>query len=124
MGPIFTCAMAILLIINDPPYGTEKAYNALRLAMALQKDHPDVQVQVFLMADAIICALAGQNTPQGFYNLERMLKSVLLKGEVRACGSCMDARGVKEEQFLNGVKRSTMAELAQWTAAADKVLVF
>jgi uncharacterized protein involved in oxidation of intracellular sulfur len=116
--------MTTLIIINDPPYGTEKAYNALRLAMALQKDHSDVHVQVFLMADAITCALAGQNTPQGYYNLERMLKGVLLKGEVKACGSCMDARAVKEEQFLPGVKRSTMAELAQWTVAADKVLVF
>jgi uncharacterized protein involved in oxidation of intracellular sulfur len=116
--------MTILLIINDPPYGTEKAYNALRLAMALQKDHVEVLVQVFLMADAVPCAIAGQNTPQGYYNLERMLKGVLLKGEVKACGSCMDARGVKEEQFLPGVKRSTMAELAQWTVVADKVLVF
>ncbi|HMQ77874.1 MAG TPA: DsrE family protein [Flavobacteriales bacterium] len=116
--------MTILLIINDPPYGTEKAYNALRLAMALQNDHVDVQVRIFLMADAITCALAGQNTPQGYYNLERMLKGVLLKSEVKACGSCMDARGVKEEQFVPGVKRSNMAELAAWTAAAGKVLVF
>jgi uncharacterized protein involved in oxidation of intracellular sulfur len=123
-GLNFARVMTTLIIINDPPYGTEKAYNALRLAMALQKDHADVRVQVFLMADAITCALAGQNTPQGYYNLERMLKSVLLKGEVWACGSCMDARGVKEEQFLPGVKCSTMAELAQWTVAADKVLVF
>lgn len=116
--------MTTLIIINDPPYGTEKAYNALRLAMAMQKDHAEVHVQVFLMADAVHCAMAGQNTPQGYYNLERMLKGVLLKGEVKACGSCMDARGVKEEQFVPGVKRSTMDELAAWTAAADKVLVF
>ncbi len=116
--------MTILLILNDPPYGTEKAYNGLRLAMALQKDHPDVHMQVFLMADAVACAIAGQTTPQGYYNLERMLKGVLLKGEVGACGSCMDARGVKEEQFVPGVKRSNMAELAQWTVKADKVMTF
>lgn len=27
--------MNILIIINDAPYGTEKAYNALRMAMTL-----------------------------------------------------------------------------------------
>lgn len=50
-------AEKVLLIINDAPYGTEKAYNALRLAMTLQKDHPDVGVRIFLMADAVTCAL-------------------------------------------------------------------
>jgi sulfur relay (sulfurtransferase) complex TusBCD TusD component (DsrE family) len=27
----------ILILINDAPYGTEKAYNGLRLAMQLQR---------------------------------------------------------------------------------------
>src|SRR6266498_4394577 len=69
----------ILLIINDAPYGSEKAYNALRMAMTLQKEHADVQIRIFLMADAVACALPGQSTPQGYYNIERMLKSVLAK---------------------------------------------
>lgn len=29
--------MKVLIIINDAPYGTEKAYNALRLASQIQK---------------------------------------------------------------------------------------
>jgi uncharacterized protein involved in oxidation of intracellular sulfur len=53
-----------------------KAYNALRLAMALQKEHPSVEVWIFLMADAVGCALPNQNTPQGYYNIERMLSAV------------------------------------------------
>ena len=28
--------MKVLFILNDPPYGTERCYNALRLANALQ----------------------------------------------------------------------------------------
>jgi uncharacterized protein involved in oxidation of intracellular sulfur len=32
--------MKVLIIINDAPYGSEKAYNALRIAMQLQKDFP------------------------------------------------------------------------------------
>lgn len=117
--------MNILLIINDAPYGTEKAYNALRMAMTLQKEHTDVEVRIFLMADAVTCALPGQNTPQGYYNIERMLKAVIHRGgQVKACGTCCDARGLKAVPLLEGVEVSTMSQLCQWTVEADKVLTF
>ena len=117
--------MTILILINDAPYGTEKAYNALRLAMALQKDHPTVQVNVFLMADAVGCGITNQTTPQGYYNIERMVKSVFSKGgKIRACGTCADARGIRNLQLVEGVELSNMAELAQWTVKADKVFTF
>ncbi len=117
--------MNILILINDAPYGTEKAYNALRLAMALQKDHPTVQVNVFLMADAVGCSIANQTTPQGYYNIERMVKSVLGKGgKVKVCGTCADARGIRNLPLVEGVEMSNMSELAQWTVDADKVFTF
>jgi len=117
--------MRILLIINDPPYGSEKAYNALRLAMTLQKEHPDVEVHIFLMADAVFCALPGQKTPDGYYNVERMFKGLVNKGaEIKACGSCADARGIHQVQLIEGVEISTMGQLAQWVVEADKVLIF
>lgn len=117
--------MNILILVNDAPYGTEKAYNAFRLAMTLQKDHPDVRVNVFLMADAVGCALPGQETPNGYYNIERMMRSMLAKGgTVRACGSCMDARGMRDLPLIEGAARSTMSELAQWTVEAEKVFTF
>ncbi len=117
--------MNLLLIINDAPYGSEKAYNALRLAMTSQKEHPDVQVRIFLLADAVVCALADQSTPQGYYNVERMLKSVIAKeGEVQACGSCMDARGLRNARLIEGVTASTMSCMTQWTIEADKVVTF
>ena len=72
--------MKILFIINDAPYGTEKAYNALRMAMALQKEHSDVEVRIFLMADAVTCAISNQSLPSGYYNIGCMLKSVIAKG--------------------------------------------
>ena len=34
----------VLILINDAPYGTEKAYNALRLAMQIQKDYEGTDV--------------------------------------------------------------------------------
>ena len=117
--------MKYLFIINDAPYGTEKAYNAFRLAMQIQKDYPDNEVRIFLMADAATCALPNQNTPNGYYNIERMLKSVILKGgQVKICGTCVDARGIKNLSLLEGSQLSTMAELTAWTIEADKVLTF
>lgn len=117
--------MTILIVINDAPYGTEKAYNALRIAMTLQKNHPDTQVNIFLLADAVGCALPGQKTPTGFYNIERMLKSVLNNnGKVKACGGCSDARGVAQLKFIDGVELSNMNEFTQWIVDAEKVLTF
>ncbi len=116
----------ILIIINDAPYGTEKAYNALRMAMTLQKEHGDkVEIKIFLLADAVFCGLPNQNTPNGYYNIERMLKSVIKKGgEVKSCGGCSQARGIAEIEFIEGVKLSNMKEFAQWTVDSDKVLTF
>jgi uncharacterized protein involved in oxidation of intracellular sulfur len=117
--------MKILFIINDAPYGAEKAYNALRMAMTLQKEHSDVDVQIFLLADAVTCAIPNQSTPQGYYNIERMLKAGINKGaQVKACGSCTEARGIKGFALIEGVEISSMSQLAAWTVAADKILTF
>ncbi len=117
--------MRFLLILNGPPYGDEKAYNALRLAHAVVKADAATEIVVFLMADAVGCAKARQKTPEGYYNLERMLKRVIAaKGRVLLCGACMDARGLRDTEIVEGARRSTMDELAQETLMADKVLVF
>ena len=117
--------MRTLFIVNDPPYGTERVYNALRLAHALAKNDADAAMTVFLMADAVLSAKAGQKTPDGFYNVERMLKRVIAgKGQVLLCGTCLDARGITDAEVMEGARRSTMDELAAATIAADKVLVF
>jgi len=111
------------IIINDPPYGSERPYNALRLANSLIKKE-DIRVKVFLMGDAVTCAGRGQKTPDGYYNIERMLKPVVRRGRVLLCGTCMDARGMKEENIAEGCKRSTLDELTDLTISSDKVLVF
>ena len=117
--------MKSLFIVNDAPYGAERVYNALRLAHALVKREPATEVTVFLMADAVLAAKAKQKTPDGYYNIERMLKRVLSsKGTVLLCGTCMDARGMAEAELMDGAHRSSMDELAHATAEADKVLVF
>lgn len=116
--------MKILFIFNDPPYGTERVYNALRLAHALLKKE-QTEVTLFLMADSVVAAKAGQKTPDGYYNVERMLKRVLAgNGKLLLCGTCMDARGLDDAALMQGACRSTMDELATSTIEADKILVF
>ncbi len=117
--------MKVLFILNDPPYGTERCYNALRLSHAMAKADPNTEMTVFLMADSVVAARKGQKTPEGYYNMERMLKRVVAaKGRVLLCGTCMDARGMTDEDVMEGAVRSTMPELAAATLDADKVLVF
>lgn len=116
--------MKILIIINDPPYGTERCFNALRLALALLKADEKPELTVFLMADAVLAAKAGQKTPDGYYCLENMLNGVVRQANVVLCGTCMDARGLEEDELLPGATRGTMPQLADLTLAAGKVLVF
>lgn len=116
--------MQFLLILNDPPYGTERVYNGLRLGLALAKVD-DAQVTIFLMADAVGAARRGQNTPEGYYNIERMVKRlVVAPHRVLLCGTCMDARGLSADDVLEGAARSTMDELARATISANKVIVY
>lgn len=113
--------MNTLFILNDAPYGTERSYNGLRLARALSKIE-DQTVRVFLMGDAVACAKSGQKVPAGYYNAGDMVRMV--GGDVHLCGTCMDARGITESEVVENARRSTLIDLAGWTAEADKVLVF
>jgi uncharacterized protein involved in oxidation of intracellular sulfur len=117
--------MKILMIINDAPYGSEKSYNALRLAMKLQQEHADAELRIFLMADAVTGSLPNQSTPQGYYNLERMFKSVIGKGgQVKICGTCAEVRGIDKLGLIEGTEVSTMSQLTQWVVESDRILTF
>lgn len=113
-----------LFVLNDPPYGTERCYNGLRLAGALARRDGE-HVRVFLLGDAASCAKAGQRVPQGYYNLEVMLRAVARRGgEIGVCGTCMDARGMGEGELAEGTHRSSLEQLTDWTQWAERVLVF
>ncbi|HYN57879.1 MAG TPA: DsrE family protein [Motilibacterales bacterium] len=117
--------MTTLFILNDPPYGTERVYNGLRLAANMQRLDEGHEVVVFLMGDAASAAKSGQTTPNGYYNVNKMLGAVMRRGgRVIVCGTCMDARGLTQDDLLEGAMRSTLDELTQVTLASDKVLVF
>jgi uncharacterized protein involved in oxidation of intracellular sulfur len=116
--------MKTLLILNDAPYGSERAYNGLRLAGSLAK-REGVELSVFLIGDAVACAKDGQKVPPGYYNVQTMLGAACRRGaQIGVCGSCMDARGITEKELVDGTHRSSMDELTAWTLEADKVVVF
>lgn len=116
--------MEVLIILNDAPYGHERTFHGLRMADALLKVEENLDLTVYLTNDAVLCAKKGQQTPQGYYNIERMLKPILRRGTVLACRTCVDARGLVADELMEGIRIATLGELAELTLEADKVLVF
>jgi uncharacterized protein involved in oxidation of intracellular sulfur len=116
--------MKLLFVVHDPPYGTERAYNAIRLARMLAM-RPEVELKMFLVADGVGCAIDNQKVPKGYYNLGDMAESIGRHGGVvGCCGSCMDARGFTDEQLVKGARRSSLEEWADWVLWADKTIAF
>jgi uncharacterized protein involved in oxidation of intracellular sulfur len=116
--------MRIQIIINDAPYGIERCYNALRLADVLLKIEEEVEITLCLLGDAVLCAKAGQQTPAGYYNVERMLAPILSRGLVLVCETCMAARGLAKDDLINGCRQAKLGEVGMATLEADKVLTF
>lgn len=106
-----------------PPYGNEKTWNAFRLASTARSE--GVDVRLFLMGDSVASAKTGQKTPDGFYNMEKMLAAMLNKGvEVKTCGTCINARGLDISELLEGVGRGSMKILVEWIRDSDRVISF
>ncbi|HKZ94478.1 MAG TPA: DsrE family protein [Candidatus Bathyarchaeia archaeon] len=115
----------LTIIVNDPPYGTERVWNALRLASSLVSAAVGMSVNIFLLGDAVSAAKKRQKTPEGYYNLEQMLIDLLKRGaRVSACGTCIQARGLAKEDVIEGVEIGSMLGLAQWIKESQKVLSF
>jgi uncharacterized protein involved in oxidation of intracellular sulfur len=116
--------MKVLVISNDPPYGSERSWNGIRLAGSLAR-RPGTEVRLFLMGDAVGCAVSGQKVPEGYHHLDRMIEAAIGHGaEVGCCGTCMDARGLAGSQLVDGARRSTLDELTDWTLWAERTLSF
>src|SRR5512134_208712 len=97
-----------LFILNEQPYGGERSYNGLRMALSLLKTQAE-EVRIFLIGDASACAKQGQKVPQGYYNVADMLAMVVRRGgRIGVCGTCMDARGITDGELVESTHRSTM----------------
>jgi uncharacterized protein involved in oxidation of intracellular sulfur len=114
----------LTIIVNDPPYGSEKPWNAMRLASTASTE-AGMKVRLFLMGDGVSVAKRGQKTPEGFYNMEKMLTALIQRGvEVKVCGACIDARGLAPSELVEGVERGSMKILAEWIRDSDRVVSF
>jgi uncharacterized protein involved in oxidation of intracellular sulfur len=116
----------ITMILSSAPYGDEKVWNALRLAKALIGFGKDMKVNIFLTGDAVVTAKKGQKPPEGFYNLEKMLKGLADHGvAVVVCTTCVSTRGLTKDDLIEGAKiGSTSGDLAKWVKESQKVLSF
>ncbi len=116
--------MTVLIVINDAPYASERPYNALRLATSLAGDG-ERTVQLFFIGDGAWCAVRGQQPPEGMHDIEWMLNRFLAgHREAAVCKTCMEARGITDDQLIEGARRATLDDLTRWTVQSDKVLVF
>jgi uncharacterized protein involved in oxidation of intracellular sulfur len=115
----------LTLVINSAPYGNEKIWNALRLTTTSFSSSIGMQVNIFLLGDAVVAARKGQKTPEGYYNLEKMLRDLVVSGaKVLACGTCLNSRALKKEDLIEGIEVGTTLKLASWIKESAKVLSF
>ncbi len=116
--------MQILIIVNDDPEKSERPVQALRLAHVLSEDGT-ATVRLFLLSDGAWCAVAGRKPLDNGRDMEWMMRRFLAgKREVAVCQSCMEARGITDGELIEGASRGSMGQLARWTCASDRVLVF
>ena len=114
--------MKYLFIFNDSPYGSQRTYNGLRLAVALSKQH---SVRVFLLGDGVTAALSGLNPAHADYNPQEMLCQIAIRGVgIAVCRTCLEARGISDELLIAEARRSTMDELTAWSEETEKILNF
>ncbi|HVN18271.1 MAG TPA: DsrE family protein [Dongiaceae bacterium] len=114
--------MKYLFILNDSPYGSERTYNALRLARSLSTSH--TEVAVFLLGDGVVTGLRRQSPADASYNVQEMLRMLGPSVSIAACRTCLEARGIDDHSLVEGVQRRTLDDLRDWTEEAEKVLVF
>lgn len=112
--------MIALLVLTEPAHGSDRPYNGLRLASALVAR--GCGVRVFLMCDAVACALEYQSVPEEHNLADRLSKLLEAGAEVKLCGLCVEVRGMQSARFVEGVQMGSMADLAEWVEHSDKVL--
>lgn len=95
---------------------------ALKLTAAALKKH---NVKIFCYEDGVAVTKKGQEPMRNFPNVGNEIERLINKGlEVIVCGTCARARGIKENELINGVKvgktGKDLPELIDW---ADKVVM-
>ena len=108
------------IVIADGAYTKERPFTMLRFAYAaLLEGH---KINIFLVEDGIFVGKENQD-PTTYDNLGKWMKDVISEGAiVKACGVCMRARGMTEDELINGIQKTTMNGLVDMCVKADNVL--
>ena len=108
------------IVIADSAYTKERSYTMLRFAYtALLDDH---KVNIFLVEDGVFVGKKNQD-PSNYDNVGKWLKDVIEEGaKVLACGVCMKARGMSENELMQGVQKTTMNGFLEMCVEADNVM--
>jgi tRNA 2-thiouridine synthesizing protein D len=112
----------ITVIISQAPYGRERAYTALRFALTALVEGEDVKI--FLIEDGVYLAKRDQDPDEVPNHLELLKQCIEQGAEVKACGPCSKARGLSEDDFIDGVEIATMHDLVSWVRESDNVIFF
>lgn len=105
--------LGIILQSNKP----EHAWNTFRLGVtALKASH---QVEIFLMNEG--SEFDAIPDTKDFDISVKVAEFKKLKGEIYACGTCLELRGKKESNIC---PVSTMSDVLKMVEGSDKVLVF
>ena len=114
----------VTVIINDGP-GSMRSWNALRLASGMLD--VNMEVKIILFDDAVFCAKKGQKPPEGLegQNLANKLTGLTRLGVVVwACGTCLQAKSLTQEELAEGVTECCMMDVCNSVKESDNVLVF
>lgn len=108
------------IIIGDGPYTVERPFTMLRFAYtALLEDH---KINIFLVEDGIFVGKKNQD-PTTHDNVGKWMKDVISEGaKVKACGVCMKARGLTEDELMEGIEKTTMNSLVEMCEEANNVI--
>lgn len=112
------------VIIFEAPYVKERAYTGLRFVRTcVFEGH---KTNLFLIENGVYVAKKDQKPSASTgANLAEYLTDVIKDGvEVKACGVCLQARGLLESDLIEGVKSATMNDLVEWTTNSDKIISF
>jgi len=113
----------ILFIFNDSPYGSQRTFNGLRVAAELSRSH--ARLAIFLLGDGVTAGVKRQSPSDVAYNAQEMLR-LLAANEVpvSACTTCLQARGIADEDLVAGVQRGSLEGLTNLIEDAEKILSF
>ena len=115
-------AESVTIVLGSNAYQSERAFSALNFAQTALLE--GMSVNIFLLEDGIFLAKRGQK-PGNYKNAEEWLRQVIMDGAaVKACGTCCKERGIKDDEFIEGVVRGTMHDMVSWIRNTDRSAFF